>query len=31
MKKINAREAAAGFLWATAIVERPALEKLRKP
>jgi hypothetical protein len=30
-QKINAKEAVAGFLWATAIVERPALEKLRKP
>ena len=29
-KSINAKEAVAGFLWATAIVERPQLEKLRK-
>jgi hypothetical protein len=29
-KSINAKEAVAGFLWATAIVERPALEKARK-
>jgi len=29
-QSINAKEAVAGFLWATAIVERPALEKLRK-
>jgi len=29
-KSINAKEAVAGFLWATAIVERPALEKLKK-
>ncbi len=28
-KKINAKEAVAGFLWATAIVERPQLEKLK--
>jgi len=30
-QKINAKEAVAGFLWATAIVERPELEKLRRP
>jgi rhamnogalacturonyl hydrolase YesR len=29
-KSINAKEAVAGFLWATAIVERPQLEKLRR-
>jgi rhamnogalacturonyl hydrolase YesR len=29
-KMINAKEAVAGFLWATAIVERPELEKLKK-
>jgi unsaturated rhamnogalacturonyl hydrolase len=29
-KNINAKEAIAGFLWATAIVERPELEKLKK-
>ncbi len=29
-KSINAKEAVAGFLWATAIVEKPELEKLRK-
>jgi unsaturated rhamnogalacturonyl hydrolase len=29
-KSINAKEAVAGFLWATAIVERPQLEKLKK-
>ena len=28
-KNINAKEAVAGFLWATAIVERPQLEKLK--
>jgi unsaturated rhamnogalacturonyl hydrolase len=28
-KSLNAKEAVVGFLWATAIVERPALEKLR--
>ena len=28
-KSINAKEAVAGFLWATAIVEGPRLEKLR--
>ena len=30
-KSINAKEAVAGFLWATAIVEKPALEKMKKP
>jgi rhamnogalacturonyl hydrolase YesR len=30
-KSVNAKEAIAGFLWATAIVERPELEKSRKP
>lgn len=29
-QSINAKEAVAGFLWATAIVERPELEKLKK-
>ncbi len=29
-KMINAKEAVAGFLWATAIVEKPELEKWRK-
>ncbi len=29
-QSINAKEAVAGFLWATAIMERPELEKLRK-
>lgn len=29
-KMINAKEAVAGFLWATAIVEKPRLEKQRK-
>ncbi len=29
-KSINAKEAVAGFLWATAIVEAPALEKLKR-
>ncbi|MCX5644260.1 MAG: glycoside hydrolase family 88 protein [Phycisphaerae bacterium] len=29
-KSLNAKEAVAGFLWATALVERPELEKLRK-
>jgi rhamnogalacturonyl hydrolase YesR len=28
-KSINAKEAVAGFLWATEIVERPELEKLK--
>jgi unsaturated rhamnogalacturonyl hydrolase len=28
---LNAKEAVAGFLWATAILEKPALEKLQKP
>jgi rhamnogalacturonyl hydrolase YesR len=28
-KTVNAKEAVAGFLWATTIVERPALEKHR--
>ncbi len=28
-KSINAKEAVAGFLWATAIVEKPELERLR--
>ncbi|RPI26850.1 MAG: glycosyl hydrolase family 88 [Acidobacteria bacterium] len=28
-RAVNAKEAVAGVLWATAIVERPALEKLR--
>ena len=28
-KSINAKEAVAGFLWATEIVERPALQKTR--
>jgi unsaturated rhamnogalacturonyl hydrolase len=30
-KTVNAKEAVAGFLWAAAIVEAPALEKTRKP
>jgi rhamnogalacturonyl hydrolase YesR len=30
-QKVNAKEAVAGFLWATAIVERPVLEAARKP
>ena len=29
-KTVNAKEAVAGFLWATAIVEKPVLEKSRK-
>jgi unsaturated rhamnogalacturonyl hydrolase len=29
-KSINAKEADAGFLWATAIVEKPQLEQLKK-
>lgn len=29
-QSINAKEAVAGFLWATAIAEKPELEKLRK-
>jgi rhamnogalacturonyl hydrolase YesR len=29
-KSINAKEAVAGFLWATAIVEKPQLERLKK-
>jgi rhamnogalacturonyl hydrolase YesR len=29
-QSINAKEAVAGFLWATALVEGPELEKLRK-
>jgi rhamnogalacturonyl hydrolase YesR len=29
-KSVNAKEAIAGFLWATAIVERPQLERERK-
>jgi unsaturated rhamnogalacturonyl hydrolase len=29
-KSVNAKEAVAGFLWATAIVEKPELEKLKK-
>jgi len=29
-KSINAKEAVAGFLWATAIVEKPELEKLKR-
>jgi rhamnogalacturonyl hydrolase YesR len=29
-KKLNAKEAVAGFLWATAIVEKPHLEKLKR-
>jgi unsaturated rhamnogalacturonyl hydrolase len=28
-KSVNAKEAVAGFLWATAIVEKPQLERLR--
>ena len=30
-KSINAKESVAGFLWATAIVEKPELEKSKKP
>jgi hypothetical protein len=30
-QSINAKEAVAGFLWATEIVERPQLEKARRP
>ena len=30
-KSVNAKEAVAGFLWATTIVEKPAREKLRSP
>jgi len=30
-KSVNAKEAVAGFLWATAIVEKPRLESLPKP
>ena len=30
-KSMNAKEAVAGFLWATAIVEQPQLAKLKKP
>jgi len=30
-KSVNAKEAVAGFLWATTIVEKPELEKLRQP
>lgn len=29
-KTVNAKEAVAGFLWATAVVEKPALQKLKK-
>ncbi|MBP8605110.1 MAG: glycoside hydrolase family 88 protein [Phycisphaerae bacterium] len=29
-KMVNAKEAVAGFLWATEIVERPQLEKMKK-
>lgn len=29
-KAVNAKEAVAGFLWATAIVEKPRLEQLKK-
>ena len=29
-RKLNAKEAVAGFLWATAIVEKAELEKLRR-
>lgn len=29
-KMVNAKEAVAGFLWATEIVERPKLEKMKK-
>ena len=29
-RKVNAKEAVAGFLWATAIIERPQLEAARK-
>jgi hypothetical protein len=28
-KMLNAKEAVAGFLWATAIVEKPELAKLK--
>ena len=27
---VNAKEAVAGFLWAAAIIERPALERARQ-
>jgi len=30
-KSVNAKEAVAGFLWATTIVEKPELEKRRNP
>jgi rhamnogalacturonyl hydrolase YesR len=30
-KSVNAKEAVAGFLWATTMVEKPELEKLRTP
>jgi unsaturated rhamnogalacturonyl hydrolase len=30
-QSLNAKEAVVGFLWATVIVEKPALEKLRRP
>ncbi len=30
-RSINAKEAVAGFLWATAMVEKPQLEHLKKP
>lgn len=30
-KSVNAKEAVGGFLWATAIVEKPELKKLGKP
>ena len=30
-QRVNAKEAVAGFLWATAIIERPMLEAARKP
>ena len=30
-KSINAKEAVAGFLWATALVEKPGLEKAKRP
>lgn len=29
-RKVNAKEAVGGFLWATAIIERPSLEKAAK-
>jgi unsaturated rhamnogalacturonyl hydrolase len=29
-KSVNAKEAVAGFLWATALVEKPQLELLKK-